>query len=78
MLPQDRFVPIWSPRRDLAPGFLQLVGLDIPSSMAGTSFAPCSLHPEQSIRPFAFAEKHWHDYEDHSRAVRSSLQIHFQ
>ncbi len=57
---------------DLAPGFLQLAGLDIPSSMAGTSFAPLLVHPEQSIRPFAFAEKHWHDYEDHSRAVRST------
>ena len=30
---------------DLAPGFLQLAGLDIPSSMAGTSFAPCSCIP---------------------------------
>lgn len=56
---------------DLGAGFLELAGVKQPSSMDGKSFAPLLENPGKSIRNYCFAEKHWHDYEDHSRAVRS-------
>ncbi len=56
---------------DLGAGFLDLARIQIPSGMDGKSFAPLLTNPRKSIRDYCFAEKHWHDYEDHSRAVRS-------
>ncbi len=56
---------------DLGVGFLELAGIPIPQDMDGQSFAPLLSNPRQAIRNYCFAEKHWHDYEDHSRAVRS-------
>jgi arylsulfatase A-like enzyme len=56
---------------DLAPTVLELAGLTAAPTMEGRSFAPVLRDPAQTIREYAFAEKHWHDYEDHVRAVRS-------
>lgn len=56
---------------DLGSGFLDLAGVKPPSDMDGKSFTPLLKDPRKSIRDYCFAEKHWHDYEDHSRAVRS-------
>jgi N-sulfoglucosamine sulfohydrolase len=56
---------------DLGPGFLTLAGVAPPSDMDGRSFASLLTRPNQAIRNHCFAEKHWHDYEDHARAVRS-------
>jgi N-sulfoglucosamine sulfohydrolase len=56
---------------DLGAGFLELAGVQPASGMDGKSFAPLLTAPRKSIRDYCFAEKHWHDYEDHSRAVRS-------
>jgi N-sulfoglucosamine sulfohydrolase len=56
---------------DLGAGFFDLAGLPVPENMDGISFAPLLTHPNTPIRDYCFAEKHWHDYEDHSRAVRS-------
>jgi arylsulfatase A-like enzyme len=56
---------------DLAPTVLELAGLTAAPTMEGRSFAPILRDAAQTIREYAFAEKHWHDYEDHARAVRS-------
>jgi arylsulfatase A-like enzyme len=55
---------------DIAPTFLDLAGADVPDSLAGISFLPLLKTPQQSLREYIFAEKNWHDYEDHARAVR--------
>jgi arylsulfatase A-like enzyme len=56
---------------DIAPTILTLVGIDIPSSFQGHSFAPLLTDPGTEIRDYIYAEEHWHDYEDLGRAVRS-------
>jgi N-sulfoglucosamine sulfohydrolase len=56
---------------DIAPTFLELAGLKPGPSFAGTSFLPMLEKKPRAIRPYAFAEKNWHDLEDRSRAVRS-------
>lgn len=55
---------------DIAATFLVLAGLDsnaIPN--AGKSFANVLKNPATPHRQYAFAEDHWHDYEDHARCV---------
>ena len=56
---------------DIAPTVLELAGLPAAPSFEGRSFAPVLEDPGRAIREHVFAEKHWHDYEDHARAVRS-------
>lgn len=55
---------------DIAPTLLELAGCEIPSSMDGRSFRELLTNPKAVTREFAFAEKNWHDFEDHVRAVR--------
>ncbi len=58
---------------DIAPTFLELArgaeaaATDFPSE--GKSFAHVLRQPTRAHREFAFAEDHWHDYEDHARSV---------
>ena len=56
---------------DLAPTFLQLAGLESEEfqEFEGRSFAPVLEDPQAQHRKYAFAEDHWHDYEDHGRSV---------
>lgn len=54
---------------DIAPTFVELAGITKERSFEGTSFLPILLDPAEEVRPYAFAEDHWHDYEDHGRAV---------
>lgn len=54
---------------DIAPTFLELAGLNPSESFEGSSFLPTLRDPTTSTRSHAFAEDHWHDYEDHGRAV---------
>ncbi len=56
---------------DIAPTFLEIAGLDNAPTFEGSSFLPLLEGAGKSIRPYIFAEKNWHDYEDRSRAVRS-------
>ena len=50
---------------DVAPAILKLSGLSVPPSVQGISFM------NQSIkREYVFAERAWHDFDDHSRAAR--------
>jgi N-sulfoglucosamine sulfohydrolase len=54
---------------DIGPTFLELAGIEPADSFEGTSFLPILESPAAKGREFAFAEDHWHDYEDHARAV---------
>ncbi len=65
---------------DIAPTFLELAGVDatpnatalkadIQDSFEGQSFVHVLRDPTQTHRELAFAEDHWHDYEDHARSV---------
>ena len=56
---------------DIAPTFLEMAGVERPRSFDGISFVPVLSGFGARHRNFAYAEKNWHDYEDHSRAVRS-------
>jgi len=57
---------------DIAPTFLQLAGVasDPNSPFVGRSFVPLLNDPSKPIRDYVFAEKNWHDFEDHARAAR--------
>lgn len=54
---------------DIAPTFSELADLKPSETFEGVSFLPVLKSPQESGRQFAFAEDHWHDYEDHGRAV---------
>lgn len=55
---------------DIGPTLLDLAGIKVPDSMDGRSFSAVLDDPAAEIRQYAFAEKNWHDFEDHARAVR--------
>lgn len=54
---------------DIAPTFIEMAGLEPNGRFEGASFLPALKDPTATIRKFAFAEDHWHDYEDHGRSV---------
>ncbi|MDA8744294.1 sulfatase [Rubripirellula amarantea] len=55
---------------DIAPTFLALAGGDRSELKSdGQSFADVLTNPLTNTREFAFAEDHWHDYEDHARCI---------
>ncbi len=57
---------------DIAKTFMGLGGIADPGpSFEGVSFASLLTNPEKPIRDYVFAEKNWHDFEDHVRAVRN-------
>ncbi len=57
---------------DIAPTFLELAGVtDRGDTFEGRDFSPLLTRPEEAIREFVYAEKNWHDFEDHARAVRN-------
>jgi len=57
---------------DIAPTLLSLAGVSVPAQMEGKSFLPLLNSPDTMIREYIYAEDHWHDYEDLTRAVRSA------
>ncbi|WP_419190081.1 sulfatase [Stieleria marina] len=58
---------------DIGATFLELAGVDVDSiANEGSSFADILTHPGRTHRDYAFAEDHWHDYEDHGRCVMTS------
>jgi len=57
---------------DIAKTFLSLSGIDDPGpTFEGVDFSPLLTHPEKPLRDYIYAEKNWHDFEDHVRAVRN-------
>jgi len=57
---------------DIAKTFMSLGGINDPGpSFEGVDFSTLLINPEKPIRDYAFAEKNWHDFEDHVRAVRN-------
>ena len=58
---------------DIAPTLLEIAGVEKGDTFDGVSFHRLLSNPlGLPVRSYAFAEKNWHDYEDHSRAVRST------
>lgn len=58
---------------DIASTFLEVAGGNVKSiSSEGNSFADLLSSPTGDHRQFAFAEDHWHDYEDHARSVMTT------
>lgn len=55
---------------DIAPTALELAGVPLLDTFEGKSFAPLLSDAEAKTRDYVFAERHWHDFEDHIRAVR--------
>jgi len=57
---------------DIAPTFLKLAGIDDPGpTFQGRDFSSLLTDPETPVREYIYAEKNWHDFEDHARAVRN-------
>ncbi|MGB7345876.1 MAG: sulfatase [Pirellulaceae bacterium] len=55
---------------DIGATFLELAEADTGGiDNEGKSFASVLTNPGQAHREYAFAEDHWHDYEDHGRCV---------
>jgi arylsulfatase A-like enzyme len=57
---------------DIAPTVLELAGCKVPASVEGKSFRQTLRDPKHVSRKYVFAEKNWHDFEDHVRAVRDT------
>ncbi len=56
---------------DIATTFLSLAEVAASSNFLGKDFSPILFDPNAEIRDFVFAEDHWHDFADYSRAVRN-------
>lgn len=56
---------------DLAPTFLAAAGLKAAPTMEGKDLAPIFADPAAAVRDHIIGEKHWHDFDDHARAVRT-------
>ncbi len=54
---------------DIAPTLSEVGGFASEPTYEGISFLPILIDAEKEIRQYAFAEDHWHDYEDHARAI---------
>ncbi len=57
---------------DIATTFLELAGLEIPETFEGVDFSPVLGDPAVDVRDHIYAEDHWHDHDDFSRAVRTT------
>lgn len=60
---------------DLVPTCLAAAGIDIPKDVQGMNLLNTFTAPAAAGRAYVFAERNWHDYDDHSRAVRT---VHFK
>jgi arylsulfatase A-like enzyme len=57
---------------DIAPTVAELAGVGAVATFQGRSFVPILKDPRATVREHAFAERNWHDYTAHERAVRSA------
>ena len=56
---------------DIAPTFLSLAGLSVPEEFEGLDISSVFEDPNDIVRDAVYAEDHWHDHDDFSRAVRT-------
>lgn len=56
---------------DFAATFLQIAGVDKPETEQGVSIMPILSDPTAKVRDVAFAERNWHVFQNHQRAVRT-------
>jgi arylsulfatase A-like enzyme len=56
---------------DIAPTLLKLAGLTPPKDFEGVDFSPLLKDTHKVVRNEIFAEDHFHDFEDYTRAVRT-------
>lgn len=55
---------------DFSATILDLAGVTIPDTIQGRSFRPVLSDPRAVTRQVAFAERNWHVFQNHARAVR--------
>jgi arylsulfatase A-like enzyme len=58
---------------DLAPTFLEAAGVAVPEEMQGRSMLPVLLDASQKGREQVFAERNWHNGDEHMRCVRTQF-----
>lgn len=56
---------------DIAPTLLEVAGVEAYPALEGVSFLQVLTDPTHVVRSSVYAEDHWHDFEDYSRAVRT-------
>jgi arylsulfatase A-like enzyme len=56
---------------DIAPTFLTLAGIVPEAVFEGKDFSPMLSDVNAAIRDEIYAEDHWHDFEDYTRAIRT-------
>ena len=56
---------------DIAPTVLRLAGIEPGPSVQGQDLSPLFRDPAAKVHQTIFAERNWHDYASHGRAVRS-------
>ena len=56
---------------DIAPTMLGLAGIEPGPSVQGKDISPLFADPTVKVHDLIFAERNWHDYASHGRAVRS-------
>lgn len=56
---------------DFSATFLELAGVKCTPTIQGVSFVPVLRAPTKTVRDVAFAERNWHVYQNHARAVRT-------
>lgn len=56
---------------DLAPTLLDVAGLTVPEFMQGQSIRPMLSDPSVPGRTYVFAERNWHDTDEHIRSIRT-------
>ncbi|QDT48501.1 Arylsulfatase [Symmachiella dynata] len=57
---------------DLSPTLLELAGLDVGPTFQGKSFSAVLSDPNAEVQDAVFAEHNWHDFNAHSRAIRTA------
>lgn len=63
---------------DIAPTFAAAAGIEKSPTFQGRDLAPVFADPTATIRPFAFSEHNWHDYEAHGRGVRDGRWLYIR
>jgi arylsulfatase A-like enzyme len=62
---------------DIAPTILEIAGVAIPEDIQGASMQPALLDANNPGRTYVFAERNWHNFDDHAKAVRwKNLKYH--